>query len=288
MDASDVESIVEAVEEESSFLGQIGHYFRSSSFAFLELLVIILFGLAIIRIVMKLVRQALLVSRIDKSLISFIDTIVHFILLLVLLIICLNKMHVNITGIVTLISAMGLAIGLALQDLVSGVANGLVIINTKPFKVDDFVTIGGQSGTVKEISLLHTVLVTTDNKKIVLTNKSVYNSDIVDYSTFANRRLDLTFNVDYNTNIKKAREVIRSVVEAHPLALTNPAPFVRLSDSQDSALIITVRVWVKSENYWDLNWDLREQVLEALKKAKITIPFPQVTVGYRETKEVKK
>jgi small conductance mechanosensitive channel len=271
----------QATEANTTFIKQVMEFFKTSSYGVLEIIIIAVFGILIIKLLMKLIKQALLASSIDRSLVAFIDAVIEFVLALMLVLYCLNRMSVNVTGIVTMVSALGLSIGLALQDLIGGVANGLVIINTKPFKVDDYVTIGSQSGTVREISMLHTTLVTVDNKKIILTNKSVYNSEITNYSAFTNRRLDMNFDIDYSADLDEARKIIRKVVEDHSLALKNPAPFVRLSDDADNALVITLRVWVKSENYWDLFFDLKEQVISALVKAGISAPYPQLTVGFR-------
>lgn len=271
----------QATEANTTFIKQVMEFFKTSSYGVLEIIIIAVFGILIIKLLMKLIKQALLASSIDRSLVAFIDAVIEFVLALMLVLYCLNRMSVNVTGIVTMVSALGLSIGLALQDLIGGVANGLVIINTKPFKVDDYVTIGSQSGTVREISMLHTTLVTVDNKKIILTNKSVYNSEITNYSAFTNRRLDMNFDIDYSADLDEARKIIRKVVEDHSLALKNPAPFVRLSDDADNALVITLRVWVKAENYWDLFFDLKEQVISALVKAGINVPYPQLTVGFR-------
>ncbi|MDD2232799.1 MAG: mechanosensitive ion channel family protein [Sphaerochaetaceae bacterium] len=271
----------QATEANTTFIKQVMEFFKTSSYGVLEIIIIAVFGILIIKLLMKLIKQALLASSIDRSLVAFIDAVIEFVLALMLVLYCLNRMSVNVTGIVTMVSALGLSIGLALQDLIGGVANGLVIINTKPFKVDDYVTIGSQSGTVREISMLHTTLVTVDNKKIILTNKSVYNSEITNYSAFTNRRLDMNFDIDYSADLDEARKIIRKVVEDHSLALKNPAPFVRLSDDADNALVITLRVWVKAENYWDLFFDLKEQVISALVKAGINAPYPQLTVGFR-------
>lgn len=276
----------EVAAAEVSFFQQIANFFRTSSFGVLEVISVLVIGILIINILMKLLRQALLASRIDRSLISFVSTVINFILWLMLCMYCLKKMSINLTGIVAMVSALGLAIGLALQDLIGGIANGLVIINTKPFKVDDYVTIGSQSGTVREISLLHTVLVTPDNKKIVLTNKSVYNADITNYSAFANRRLDMSFGIDYGSSIDKAREVLKKLIESNPMILRNPAPFIKLTDNNDNALIITLRVWVKSENFWDVSFELKEQGIKALLEAGIDIPFNQVTLGFRNNDPV--
>ncbi len=276
----------EVAAAEVSFFQQIANFFRTSSFGVLEVISVLVIGILIINILMKLLRQALLASRIDRSLISFVSTVINFILWLMICKYCLKKMSINLTGIVAMVSALGLAIGLALQDLIGGIANGLVIINTKPFKVDDYVTIGSQSGTVREISLLHTVLVTPDNKKIVLTNKSVYNSDITNYSAFANRRLDMSFRIDYGSSIDKAREVLKKLIESNPMILRNPAPFIKLTDNNDNALIITLRVWVKSENFWDVSFELKEQGIKALLEAGIDIPFNQVTLGFRNNDPV--
>ncbi|MGX8679141.1 MAG: mechanosensitive ion channel family protein, partial [Sphaerochaetaceae bacterium] len=146
----------QATEANTTFIKQVMEFFKTSSYGVLEIIIIAVFGILIIKLLMKLIKQALLASSIDRSLVAFIDAVIEFVLALMLVLYCLNRMSVNVTGIVTMISALGLSIGLALQDLIGGVANGLVIINAKPFKVDDYVTIGSQSGTVREISMLHT------------------------------------------------------------------------------------------------------------------------------------
>lgn len=271
-----------AAEASVGWFEQIGNFFKSSSYEVLELIVIIVFGLGIIKILMRLTKQGLLASSIDRSLIAFVSAIVNFVLVFVLVIYCLSRMHVNVTGLVALVSAMGLAIGLALQDLVGGIANGLVIINTKPFNVDDYVTIGNQSGTVREISLLHTVLVTVDNKKVILTNKAVYNSEITNFTAFPNRRLDLSYNIDYSASFRQAKEIIGGLIRNHPLVLKTPEPFVRLTGENENSLTITARVWVKSENFWDVNFDLKESIREAFVAAGMKAPYNQLTVGFRD------
>lgn len=264
-----------------SFISQLMEFFENSGFGALEIVVVAVFGLLIINLLMRLVRQALLSSPMDRSLISFVSALVHFALVLLLLLYCLDLMSINVTAIVAMVSALGLAIGLALQDLIGGVANGLVIINTKPFKVDDYVTIGDHGGTVREISLLHTVLVTPDNKKIILTNKSVYNSDIVNYSAYANRRLDLSFTIDYNSSLDEAKRIILAEAAATPKLFRNPAPFVGLAEQGDSGLVLTFRCWLKSGDYWPVKWELEERILKALVAAGVEIPFNQLTVSVR-------
>lgn len=270
------------MEETNTIFSQIISYFSQSGFEALEIIVIILFGFLIIKQVMKLIKQALLLSSLDRSLVSFAYTVINLGLDLLLVLYCLSRMQINITGVLAIVSAIGLSIGLALQDLVSGVANGLVIINTKPFKVDDFVTIGSYSGTIKEVSLLHTVLVTTDNRKIVLTNKMVYNSEIINVSAYPTRRLDINFGIDYGADIKKAISIIEEIVNKDSRISKDPAAFVRLTDTTDDALIITSRLWLKSGDYWDAKFDLLEKVLNEFKVQGIEVPYKQLTLSLRE------
>ena len=148
----------------------------------------------------------------------------------------------------------------------------------KPFKVGDYVEVSGESGTVSEVTVVYTVILTTDNKRITIPNGTLTNSVIKNYSAEELRRVDFTFNTAYDCDIDKVKSIITDVMTAHPMVLSDPAPFVRLSAHGDSSLSYAARVWCKSENYWDVNFDLTEQVKKAFDENNIQIPFPQMDV----------
>ena len=182
------------------------------------------------------------------------------------------------TSFITILASCGVAVGLALQGTLSNFAGGLMLLLFKPFKVGDYVEVAGEAGTVAEISVVYTVILTVDNRRITIPNGSLTNSVIENYSAEEQRRVDLTFCTAYDCDIEKTKKVITDVVSAHSLVLSDPAPFVRLSAHGESSLTYTVRAWCKTENYWDVHFDLTEQVKEAFDKNGIQIPYPQMDV----------
>ncbi|MDD4082840.1 MAG: mechanosensitive ion channel family protein [Sphaerochaetaceae bacterium] len=263
------------------YLTPIIEFFRTSGFIIIQAIIIFIFGNEIIKQLLKLVKQGLLASSMDYSMVGFFHSVLNYVMKLALILICVASLGVNLSGLTTALSALGLAVGIAIQDIIGGAANGLMLVNTKPFKVGDYVDIGDYGGTVRDITLMHTVLDTFDNKRVVLTNKTVFNSSIVNYSVNETRRCDLIYGVDYETDILKARKVIMEVVNKNSMILKNPAPSLVLSEMADSSVNFGLRIWVASENYWTVRFDMTEKVFLALKKADINIPYPQVTLNFR-------
>lgn len=244
--------------------------------------VIAFLGILIVRNILKLIEKGLLDSTLDRSLISFFVTLCRIVLYVGLLFVVLGRLGIPLTGVVSALSAVTLAIGLAIQDIIGGVANGLMLVTSKLFKVDDYVDIGSVSGSVKEIKLLHTVLVTPDNKTITIPNKTVFSSEITNYSAMKQRRIDMVIGVDYDSNIDKAKSVILNVALSNASILSTPSPMVQVKNLADSEVQILLRVWVNSEDYWAVTWFLNENVLKALNDNDINVPFPQLTLSYRD------
>ena len=212
------------------------------------------------------------------SLRSFLASTANILLYFVLIITVASTLGIPATSFITILASCGVAIGLALQGALSNFAGGLMLLLFKPFKVGDFIEVSGESGTVTEVTVVYTVILTTDNKRITIPNGTLTNSVIKNYSAEELRRVDLTFNTSYDCNIDKVKDIITQVIEAHPMTLSEPEPLVRLSAHSDSSLTYTVRAWCKSENYWDVNFDLTEQVKKAFDNNNIQIPYPQVDV----------
>ena len=265
----------------NAFLTQIGTFFKNSGYSLIAVVFVGFIGFLIIRNLLKISKQLLLQSSLDNSLVHFVQTIFKILLYIALAFYCLSKLKVSLTGFVAALSALTLAIGISIQDIIGGIANGLMLVTTHPFKVNDFVQIGSISGVIKEITLMHTVLNTTDNKLVTLPNKTVFSSDITNYSANPLRRVDFTFGVDYDSNVEEVKKLIVNVCQRHPLVLSEPAPMARLTKQNDSSLDFVARVWCKTEDYWTVYFDLNEQVFAAFCKNGIGVPFPQVTLSYR-------
>ena len=176
------------------------------------------------------------------------------------------------------IGSCGLAIGLALQGSLANIAGGFVLVIAKPFAIGDFIISGDISGTVEEIGVFHTKVITIDNKRIIVPNSAISNATLINATAMKRRRVDLTFNASYGDDIDTVERVLKETCRAHALILDDPEPFARLSGHKDSALEYTVRAWCKTEDYWTVYFDLIRDVKVAFDKNGVTVPFPQVDV----------
>lgn len=241
-------------------------------------IVVLVVGMKLIKALGKWLRTSPKLDKLDESLRSFLGSFSKIALYAVLIITVAMILGVPATSFITILASCGVAIGLALQGSLSNFAGGLMILLFKPFKVGDYIEASGEEGTVAEISVVYTVILTNDNKRITIPNGSLTNSVIENYSAEENRRVDLTFTTAYNADADKVKAVIAEVVSAHPLAMKDPKPFIRMSEHGDSALTYVVRVWCKTEDFWTVHFDLIEGVKEAFDKNGIEIPYPQMDV----------
>lgn len=228
-------------------------------------------------IIKKLVRgtRTVMTKRdFDESLQRFLLNLISWLLKILLILAILSQLGVETTSFAAILAAAGLAIGMALQGSLGNFAGGVLIMIFKPFKIGDFIEAQGETGTVKEIEIFTTKLTTPDNKEIIIPNGSLSNGNITNYSTEDTRRVDVTFGVGYESDIKKTKEVILSVVEANPSILKDPAPAINVSELGDSSINFFTRVWVKKEDYWDVKFSMIENTKEALDAAGIDIPYP--------------
>jgi small conductance mechanosensitive channel len=216
----------------------------------------------------------------DKTLGKFLSSVIYGILLVVVALAALAQIGVQTTSFIAILGAVGLAIGLAFKDTLSNISSGIMIILFQPIKIDEFVEAGGVAGIVEEINIFHTFMKTPDNKMIILGNASIINGNIINYSRKATRRVDMVFGISYSDNIKLAKEAILEVVNNDERILKEPdLPFVAVKELADSSINLVVRVWVKSEDYWNVNFDTIENVKLKFDEVGITIPFPQVEMN---------
>lgn len=241
-------------------------------------LLILIIGFRIVKILIKLINKGKGFNKLEKSVQTFIVSFINILLKCLVLITGLAYLGIPMTSLITLFGTASLAVGLALQGGLTNMVGGLMILIFKPFKVGDYVDTHVDSGTVSEISIFYTTLVTPDNKSIVLPNGNLANSAIVNYSHFEKRRLDIDFSVSYNSDVDKVKKVILEVINSEEKILKNEDIFVRLTSHADSSLVFSTRVWVKNEDYWNVKFNMLENVKIAFDKNKIEIPYPQLDV----------
>ena len=240
--------------------------------------VIFIVGRFLIRLLNRLVASILLRRHIEESVQTFLSSLVNIILTILLIITVIGALGVNTTSFAALIASAGVAIGMALSGNLQNFAGGLIILLFKPYRVGDFIDVCGVQGTVSAVQIFHTILLTPDNKAVYLPNGSTSSSTITNYSREDKRRIEWTFGIDYGEDVGRARTAILSVITADARILPDPAPFVAVGGLSDSSVDIIVRVWVPTEEYWNVYFDMHQRVYETFNEQKINFPYPQQTV----------
>lgn len=245
----------------------------------LAAVIILIAGVVLTKITLKIMTKGLKKSRIEPTAHGFLISLVKTVMYLFVFIIVLSALNVPMSSIIAAVGAAGLAIGLALQNSLSNIAGGFIILFAKPFKKGDFVQIGADTGTVDEISILYTRLLTADNKVVHIPNGNITTTTVTNFNEEQLRRLDIVFSIGYNDDYKKAISIIEKVIASNPLALETPEmPLVRMSAHEASSISITSRVWVKSDDYATLRFDMLENVKDEFDANGISIPFNQLEV----------
>lgn len=249
-------------------------------------LVILTVGLLVIAFVKKAVKKNSTKSRkVDNSAAAFITSIVALVAYVILILVIIASLGFSTSSIIAAFSSVMLAVALGLQNTLASLANGILLIFTKPFVAGDYIDVGGTSGTVKEIKLFSVKLVTPDNLTIVIPNNTVFSSTIINYSKMPLRRLDIVVPVTYNADVEEVKTLLLSMLEKDERVAKDPAPFCRLTEYGASSLNFTMRAWVNAGDYWAVRFDLLEGVLAELRKKNIEIPYTQIDVRVRKSDE---
>ena len=235
-------------------------------------------GLFLVHWVMKLLDRYDAKMKIEPTLKGFLKTLVRILLYVVVVMTAVSTMGIPLTSIVTLLASAGVAVSLAMQGVLTNLIGGFILLLFKPIRVGEYVRIGDNEGTVKTIGAFYTEMATFDNRHINLPNGSLTNTAIVNFSREGTRRLDLTFSVAYESDLDQVYEVLNRVVKEENALLPNPAPEVHLNECAASSLDFTVRVWVKTADYWPVKFRMLDGGKRALDKAGISIPYPQMDV----------
>ena len=236
-------------------------------------IIILFISFKIVNVIAKRILRAGDNGKFDKTLARTFSYVVNVGAKCVIVLALVGFVGIDTSGLAALVTSLGVCAGLALNGALSNLAGGVLIILTRPFRIDDYIEAQGHAGTVEDIHMTYTRIRTPDNKVIYLPNGALSSGDVVNYSEKPTRRVALTFSIGYNADYEKAKDIILKICSEHELVLKDPAPFVRMSAHGDSGIDIVARVWVKSDDYWTVNYDLLELVKAAFDKEEIEIPY---------------
>ena len=266
-----------------TFLNTLISWATTTGVKLIIALVILLISFKIIKVVCRKIEKSGVKKNADKTVMRTLAYALGLTLRVVVLVCLIGYLGVDTSGITALIASFGVCVGLAVNGALSNLAGGVLILLTRPFRVDDFIEAQGISGTVADIHITATKIVTVDNKVVYVPNGSLANGNIINYSEKDTRRVDLDFSVSYSADSDKVKAIITEILEKHELVLKDPAPFVRVSAHGTSAMIIKSRAWVKNADYWAVYFDVTEAVKAEFDKNGIDIPFQQLDVHIKNS-----
>ena len=239
-------------------------------------IVILIVGLIVIKYVMKVLRKLKGFEKLDQTTTRFILNCIKWILYVMLIIAVIGMLGVPMAEVIAVLASAGVAVGLALQGALSNLAGGILLMILRPFRVGDYIDAAGASGFVQAINLFYTVILTIDNKRITVPNGSLMNSNVVDYSAEEKRRVDLVFACAKSEKPAEIQQCILDAVATSKYALQDPEPFARISGGTNESMEFTVRVWCKTEDYWDLYFELNQSIVEAFAAKGVQAPALRV------------
>ena len=219
---------------------------------------------------------------VDETIAKVVSSSIKVFLKVLILIMFIGYIGIETASISAVIASIGVGVSLAVQGALSNFAGGLIIIIMRPFKIGDWITTNGESGSVENIKLFYTEIVTGDNKVVHVPNGSLANNVIVNVSAKETRRVDMVFSVSYDTDLTLAKQILANMLANDERVFTDPAPFITVSEYAASSINITVRAWTKSSNYWGVYWNMMNNVKSEFDKAGIEIPFNQLDVNIRK------
>jgi small conductance mechanosensitive channel len=217
-------------------------------------------------------------KRIDPSVASFLKSLINIILTAALLIMIVNILGINNSSFVALLASVGVALGMALSGTLQNFSGGVMILLFRPYEIGDYIQAQGQEGTVKDIQIFNTVIITSDNRTIFIPNGGLSSNVVINFNNQKTRRVEWVIGVNYGTDFDKAKEVVQTILKADNRILTKPAPLIVLKTLNESSVDIQIRVWVNRSDYWDVYYNINEQIYKTFAAHGIGIPFPQLTV----------
>ncbi|WP_324171866.1 mechanosensitive ion channel family protein [Sulfurimonas sp.] len=264
--------------EISKYTDMIIMYVSQYGLKIIAALLIFIIGKWAVKKLTSLSKRLMQKANIDQTLIEFSESLIYFLLLIMVVIASLNALGVNTTSFIAVFGAAGLAIGLALQGSLANIGAAVLIIIFRPFKVGDFVEAGGATGTVEDVNLFSTIIAPLDNRTIIVPNSSIVGGNIINYSNKTQRRVDHVFGIGYGDDLKLAKETLMQIMIDDSRILSEPTPFVAVSELGDSSVNFVFRAWVNTEDYWDVYFEMLEKVKLTFDEKGISIPYPQMDI----------
>ena len=250
----------------------------SAGKSILMALLVYVVGSFIISLLKRLLSRMLERRKVEVSIQTFLKSLVNILLNILLIISVVGALGINTTSFAALLASAGVAVGMALSGNLQNFAGGLIVLFFKPYKVGDWVEAQGVSGTVTEIQIMHTLLLTGDNKVVCVPNGAMSSGVIINYSRMDTRRIEWIVGVDYGTDYDKVKTLVEQMIAADTRMLKDPAPMVALHALDASSVNIVIRAWVSTADYWDVYFDMNRRIYEEFNRAGIGFPFPQLTV----------
>lgn len=239
---------------------------------------IFIIGRFVSKLVVRGVEKSLARTKMDKMASGFIATVLSVALTMMVVILALTQLGLNTATLATVLGAAGLAVGLAMKDSLGNFAAGLMLVLFKPFKIGDYVEVAGQAGSVDDITMFATILRTPDNRIVTVPNSGVFGATVTNYSKEKTRRIDLVVGIDYDSDIKKTKQVLESILDSNDKILKDPAYTVAVLELGDSSVNLVVRPWVATSDYWPVRFELTEQIKLKLDENNIDIPYPHMSL----------
>ncbi len=272
----------------NSFMETMTKFFTSGLGKIVLFIIVAIIGAILIKVFIKMLKKLGTKTKIDQTVYKFMITVVKFVLWMLYILTLLAIIGVPITSLVAIITALTLGVTLAVQSSVSNLANGIILLANKPFKIDDFVEINGVSGTVVDISIFNTKLRTSNNEIITMPHNVTINNPIIDYTSLEMRRIALDVSVSYDSDMNKVKQVLLDTVKEQDLVLQDQANSVNLAKMNSSSIDFSVKVWTATENYWDCFFALTESVYNKLKENDIEIPYNKLDVFIKQNEQNQK
>jgi small conductance mechanosensitive channel len=235
-------------------------------------------GRKLIKLLQRITNKMMNSRGFDPSVASFIRSLINVSLTAVLIYMIVNILGITTTSLVALFASIGVALGMALSGTLQNFAGGVMILLFRPYRIGDYIEAQGQGGTVKEIQIFNTVIVTADNRTVFIPNGGLSTNVVINYNNQSSRRIEWVFGVAYGTEIEPVRQIIRDLLAADPRILPSPAPDIVIQSLNKNSVDIQVRTWVKRADYWDVYYAINELIYNTFTAKNIDLPFPQLTV----------
>lgn len=277
-----MQETVDTVDRLSVALDKLTDFAISGGEKILVAVIVFIVGRLVIKLIKKLTNRILERRKFDPGVKSFLGSMINIVLMTLLIISVIGALGVNTASFAALLASAGVAIGMALSGQLQNFAGGLIILIFRPYRVGDYISAQGIEGVVKEIQILYTIINTTDNKMIFMPNGGMSNGLVINYSRNDMRRVDLVFGVEYGTAFEKVESVLKEIIASNDKILNSPEPAIAMSQLADSSVNISLKVWTKTADYWDVYFFLNKTVYATFNEKGISFPFPQLTIHRAE------